>query len=144
MKNGVPSKRKRKISDQKGQLLADNFYWLHADHDFRSLVNLPEPVLEVTSLNRLSADEFSYSFILVNRGNSVALMTQLKLTDSNTGLEILPTIWSDNFISLLPGEETEVRFTTCSRNLPDKVLLNYKSYQMKSGRQYPLDPEKTD
>jgi hypothetical protein len=148
-KDTVPLKNelyflKLKISDQKGQLLADNFYWLHADHDFRSLVNLPEPVLEVTSLNRLSADEFSYSFILVNRGNSVALMTQLKLTDSNTGLEILPTIWSDNFISLLPGEETEVRFTTCSRNLPDKVLLNYKSYQMKSGRQYPLDPEKTD
>jgi hypothetical protein len=70
-------------------------------------------------------------------------MTQLKLIDSNTGLEILPTIWSDNFISLLPGEETVVRFTTCNRNLPEKVMLNYKSYQTKSWGQYALDPNKT-
>jgi len=145
MKDSVPLKNelcflKLKISDQNGHPIADNFYWLHEDHDFSSLADLPEPALGISSLNRLSADEFSYSITIVNRGKSVALMTQLKLTDSNTGLEILPTIWSDNFISLLPGEETVVSFTTCNQNLPEKVLLNYKSYQMKSWGQYALDP----
>jgi hypothetical protein len=43
-----------------------------------------------------------------NTGSAAALMIKLTLTDSATGQRILPAYYSDNYVSLLPGEERTV------------------------------------
>jgi hypothetical protein len=127
------------VENDGGTSLAENFYWLHAGHDFRSLGTLPEPGLSVSSLERNSGDELGYTFAIANQGEGAAVMTRLKIADAITGLELLPTLWSDNFISLLPGEEKVIRFTTLDANLPDKIILQYKSYNMAVPGQLHLD-----
>lgn len=116
--------------DRQGHVLAENFYWLGADNDFRKLADLPEPELTIISRKNISDDQVVYTFTLSNSGRSVALMTELRLVDSHTGLEILPSFWSDNYISLLPGEKKNVRATIRRNNLPAEINMKYRSFNM--------------
>jgi hypothetical protein len=90
------------------EILADNFYWLQKDNDFTGLANIASPDLEVT-MTGVGQDAWKVS--LSNNGATPALLTQMKLVDSKTGHEILPALWSDNFVSLLPGESREYKVT---------------------------------
>jgi exo-1,4-beta-D-glucosaminidase len=46
-----------------------------------------------------------------NPGKSVAFFVRLKLDRGPSGEEILPVLWQDNYISLLPGEKREITAT---------------------------------
>jgi hypothetical protein len=99
-----------KLLDADGVLLSDNFYWLSAKDDFSSLGSLPEPELRVTStVESFYRAPFSQPSMKVrtevtNTGKTLAFMLRAKLVDVATGLEVLPTCWSDNYFTLLPGE----------------------------------------
>jgi exo-1,4-beta-D-glucosaminidase len=43
-----------------------------------------------------------------NPSKVVAFFVRLKLDKQKGGEEILPVIWQDNYISLLPGEKREI------------------------------------
>jgi hypothetical protein len=45
---------------------------------------------------------------LKNTGSDVALQTKLTLVDSKTGTRILPAYYTDNYVSLLPGEFRQI------------------------------------
>jgi hypothetical protein len=120
------------LQNREGETLSDNFYWLSPDNDFRSFSKLPEPKIEITSQQIDSEDNRTYSITISNRGKSLALMTELKLVDQDTDLEILPSFWSDNYFSLLPGEEKTVHVETGINDLPDNILLKCKAFNMKN------------
>jgi exo-1,4-beta-D-glucosaminidase len=46
-----------------------------------------------------------------NPGKTLAFFIRLKVNQGNTGEEILPVIWQDNYFSLLPGEKRELTAT---------------------------------
>jgi exo-1,4-beta-D-glucosaminidase len=46
-----------------------------------------------------------------NPSKSLAFFVRLKLDRSKGGEEILPVVWQDNYISLLPGEKREITAT---------------------------------
>ena len=48
---------------------------------------------------------------LENPSKSLAFFVRLKVDQGKGGEEILPVIWQDNYISLLPGEKREVSAT---------------------------------
>ena len=41
---------------------------------------------------------------LTNGGSSLAFFVRLRVLQEPGGKEILPSMWSDNYVSLLPGE----------------------------------------
>jgi exo-1,4-beta-D-glucosaminidase len=45
---------------------------------------------------------------LENPSKSVAFFVRLKVNKGKGGEEILPAVWQDNYISLLPGEKREI------------------------------------
>ena len=59
-------------------------------------------------------------------------MTQFKIIDPDSGLEILPSYWSDNYLSILPGVQKEVEVLLERGNLPEKMVLTYKAFNMKT------------
>jgi len=59
-------------------------------------------------------------------------MTSLKLIDLVSGLEILPSFWSDNYLSILPGEEKTVHVDAGADNLPENIALTFKAFNMKT------------
>jgi hypothetical protein len=51
-----------------------------------------------------TADGYRLSTELVNSSAAPALMVRLKVVRAATGDRILPVLYSDNYVSLMPGE----------------------------------------
>jgi exo-1,4-beta-D-glucosaminidase len=49
--------------------------------------------------------------IIENPNKSLAFFVRVKVVKGKGGEEILPVIWQDNYISLLPGEKREITAT---------------------------------
>ncbi len=95
-----------------GSLLSQNFYWRAAsDAGYRALDTLaPAPVM-LTAQRVPGADAPEEQRIQVrmkNEGSIPALNVKLGAFRESNGAEILPAFYSDNYISLLPGEERTV------------------------------------
>lgn len=97
---------------QGDRLIADNFYCLgKEDGNLRQLHSLPKVKIdEETSIER-NGDEWQANVRLKNTTDVPALMIHLKVYGKKTGERILPAYYSDNYISLLPGEEKEIAVT---------------------------------
>jgi hypothetical protein len=101
---------KLELKGSDGKLLSDNFYWLAADSaSYRQLNKLPAASIVATMVahTAMGARNTTLAF-LENRGKTAALEIKLTLVDSATGARILPAYYSDNYISLLPGEKREI------------------------------------
>lgn len=126
---------KLELLTPEGDLLADNFYWLNEDNDFTSFNSLPGPVMEIEAKQIAGEEGYTaYTLNLFNSDESIALMTNLKLVDPLSGLELLPAFWSDNYLSLLPGEKKTVEVRISTDNLPDKISLSWKAFNMKQAK----------
>jgi exo-1,4-beta-D-glucosaminidase len=102
--------------------LSNNFYWLSTTADVidwskstwydtpcKSFANmtllqtLPKVDLKV-SINTTGMSEETVSQVTVNNpGSAIALFVHVRLI-SNSGLDLWPILWDDNYVSLLPGE----------------------------------------
>ncbi len=119
-----------RITDGGGNLVGSNFYWLSTKPetldwsksnenvtptasyaDYTSLAHLPKVKLNVSSRTEQVADESVTHVIIENPSKFLAFFVRLKLDKSKGGEEILPMIWEDNYISLLPGEKREITAT---------------------------------
>jgi exo-1,4-beta-D-glucosaminidase len=118
-----------RLEDSTGQLVGSNFYWLSTKPetidwsksnwwmtptesfaDFTALSQLPKMKLNVIEKTERKGEENVTRVFLENPSKSLAFFVRLKL-DNAQGEEILPVIWQDNYISLLPGEKREVTAT---------------------------------
>jgi hypothetical protein len=100
---------KLEVSDAAGAPVSDNFYWWAADEaSFRELNSLPAATLSASAASAAANGERTVTVRIKNTGSAAALMIKLTLTDSATGQRILPAYYSDNYVSLLPGEERTV------------------------------------
>ena len=97
------------LSGARGEALSRNLYWLVAsDADGRRLTEMaPQPV-SATAESRLDGGERVETVRLTNRGRSPVLETKMTLTDGR-GRRLLPAYYSDNYVSLLPGETRSVQ-----------------------------------
>ena len=117
---------KAELFDASGKLVDDNFYWhnracnpakaeeLKDDNkivrydDLRDLEKLPMVTLE-TRAKTIERDGKVYvGVVLTNPSSSVALMAHLQLRGAKSGRRVLPTTYSDNYVSLLPGEKKRI------------------------------------
>ncbi|MBQ8466987.1 MAG: beta-mannosidase [Prevotella sp.] len=107
-----------------GQLLSENMYWTNTlkDMDYTPLNQLAEARLTVEQNGR-------NAFRLKNQTRHVAFANRLRLVDAKTGERILPVIWSDNYVTLMPGEERVITFETEGVERP--VALLVKPYGQK-------------
>jgi exo-1,4-beta-D-glucosaminidase len=122
-----------RLRDAKGLVLSSNLYWLGTKTDdldfekstwygtpvksyadFTALKDLPLVNL-TTSTARFArsadgVDREEAKVTISNRSKSLAFFIRLQINMGN-GEELLPVLWDDNYISLLPGETREIRAT---------------------------------
>lgn len=122
------------LTDGNGEAIADNFYCLPAENnvynwkkanwymvpiskysDLSFVSALPEAKVEMNVVR--TADK--YTVTLTNTSNTVSFQNILQLTGADGNL-IVPAFWSDNFISLLPGQ---TRTVTCRCSATGEVKL---------------------
>ncbi|PZG18384.1 discoidin domain-containing protein [Nonomuraea aridisoli] len=94
------------LEDGRGEPLSRNDYWRYREPaDLRALNDLQRTALSVEAgkVTR-SGTRHTLTAKLRNRGQAVAAMVRLSLLDARTGERVLPTLYSDNYVWLLPGE----------------------------------------
>ncbi len=125
-----------RVEDSDGRLQGSNFYWLStkpetlnwdkstwfvtptaAFADYTALQQLPKVTLKATSRTERKGTESVTRVTLHNPGKNLAFFVRLKVNKGTGGEEILPVLWQDNYISLLPGETREISATYRSRDL---------------------------
>ena len=100
---------KLELRSAAGQLLSDNLYWLGATStSYRQLTRLPEAMLAASATWTRTGDTTRIHVQLQNKGTAAALENKLTLVNASDGTRILPAYYSDNYVSLLPGESREV------------------------------------
>ena len=116
-----------RVSDESGKLVGENFYWLSTKPetldwaksnwyttptisyaDFTALDQLPKVNLNVSVRNEKKGEDEVTRIMVENPTKSLAFFVRLKVDKGKGGDEILPVLWQDNYISLLPGEKREI------------------------------------
>ncbi len=84
-------------------VISENFYWsADAAGGCHGLAQLPPVALVVRAQSHPRADMLSVT--LQNGGDGVAFAVRLKVVDRGSGDRILPAMYQDNYVSLVPGE----------------------------------------
>lgn len=106
---------KLELKDSNGKIVSENFYGFSSKEevDLSDLIKLKKVDLAITHEFTEEGNEIVAEVRVKNPTNSLAFMNRLMISKDQSGDEVLPTFWSDNFFSLLPGEEKVItaRFT---------------------------------
>jgi exo-1,4-beta-D-glucosaminidase len=119
-----------RLADSSGKLVGSNFYWLSTKPetldwaksnwwttptdsfaDYTALAHLPKVKLKVVDRTEREGEQVVTHVTIENPSKSLAFFVRLKVDRGANGEEILPVVWEDNYISLLPGEKREVTAT---------------------------------
>ena len=116
-----------RLTDAKGKIVGSNFYWLSTKPetidwaksnwwmtptesyaDFTDLTKLPKVKLKVNDHTERRGNESVTHVSIENPSKGLAFFVRLKVDRGANGEEILPVVWEDNYVSLLPGEKREL------------------------------------
>lgn len=91
------------------RVISDNFYWRGLEAgNYQALNDLSTIVIESKTTVRRNGDKWTMETRLNNTTAHPALMIRLKIAGAETGERILPALYSDNYISLMPGESKTI------------------------------------
>jgi len=100
---------KLQLRNSAGDLVSENLYWLAAKSaSYRRLGKMPAAILSASAAATRDAAFTHVHVEIKNNGKVAALGTKLTLLGASNHARILPAYWSDNYISLLPGESRSV------------------------------------
>jgi len=121
---------KLELRNSAGQVVSDNFYWLGATSEsYRSLARLPAAALSVTAQSVRNGEDIRVQVHLHNNGNSAALSNKLTLVSAD-GSRILPAYYSDNYISILPGESHEIDIEYPAKSASGPPALGIRGWNL--------------
>jgi mannosylglycoprotein endo-beta-mannosidase len=107
-----------------GKLLSTNFYWQNvAQDDFTELTNLTTATLEAHADSHTEGSNTLLTVTLHNPTDTIALMTHLQLHQKQSGERILPVFYSDNYITLVPGESRTITIQAATKDLAHNTPL---------------------
>jgi len=112
------------LTDATGKLLSTNFYWQNvAQDDFTGLTKLPTATLDASVASHVEGDNTILTVTLHNPTPTVALMTHLQLHQKQSGRRVLPVFYSDNYITLVPGESRTLTIQATTKDLQNDTPL---------------------
>ena len=114
------------LKNDAGEIVSRNLYWLGAQNSsYRRLNRLVPATLSTTAKSTTAGNTVRMEIDLRNTGNVVALQNKLTLLNARDGSRILPAYYSENYISLLPGETraVEVEYPASAAAGPAQLSL---------------------
>ena len=110
------------LLDEDGKLRDRTVTWTQKDTKWQELLQIPPVDLEV-GIKRTGeeADEAVFQVTTTNKGSVPVINAMLELTDGEFGKEVLPSFWSNNALTLVPGESASVEVRVRKNLLPEKL-----------------------
>jgi hypothetical protein len=94
---------------QAGRVLSENVYWRGTtESDYRALRELPKVKLDTATRVERQGSRWVLNTELHNPSKAPALMVRLKPVREKSADRILPAVFSDNYIALMPGERRKI------------------------------------
>ena len=120
---------KLELTDVKGNLISENFYWRNGvnDLDYTLLNTLPEADLSCRLVDKSMSDG-KMKIAVKNNSGTVAFANRVRLVNKATQKRILPIIMSDNYVTLMPGEEKVITMEATPELLKGGVSILVKQY----------------
>ena len=111
-------------------ILSVNFYMRGVvEDDYRAIRALPKAKIEATRTVTRNGDTWLLTTELHNNSEAPALMVRLKAVRETAGDRILPVLYDDNYVTLMPDERrtftTEVNHTDTRGQRPHIVISGF-------------------
>ncbi|HEY6333434.1 MAG TPA: hypothetical protein VI756_29185 [Blastocatellia bacterium] len=132
---------KLKLRDAANRILSDNFYWYSTTEDEMpphcQWFCLPREYADMSALSTLPivnvrhserASEDTVTVTLTNTGSSLAFLTRATVSKNNR--ELLPVFWSDNYVSLMPGESKTLTARFRPGSLPKGAVVKVDGFNV--------------
>jgi exo-1,4-beta-D-glucosaminidase len=142
---------KLNLTDGNGKSIADNFYWLSTKKDifdfkksdwintplieyadFTSLDQLPKVKIETQNSIKKENANYEMTVKLRNPSTNIAFLIELSVVGEISGKSIVPVLWDDNYVSLIPNESKIIKVTFPASALNgEKPIFKYKGWNVK-------------
>jgi hypothetical protein len=115
------------LRDVSGQLLSTNFYWRAQPADPDNLAALNQmPMVKLTATVEAPKENMPgqrrLRVILHNPTQNIALMAHVQLR-RKSGQRVLPVFYSDNYVSLVPGETKAIEMEAAATEFKSEAAL---------------------
>ena len=115
------------------ETLSTNFYLRGTEEgNYRAIRELPKAKVTANTTTEQKGDMWLLTTQLQNSSSYPALMVRLKVVREKTGDRILPAIYSDNYITLMPGEKrtilAELNHRDTRGEKPSMVVGGFNTY----------------
>ena len=109
---------KLELLDPNGKTVSDNFYWKETTQDdLTALDTIPDVELEGRIVRRAAGGNSLLDVTLSNPTRNIAVMAHVQLRNQHTNQRVLPAYYSENYVSLLPGESRTITIEAASKDL---------------------------
>jgi hypothetical protein len=107
-----------------GSPISENLYWLAREPSaYRAMADMDKVAVGLAARRMAGSDEHVIEATLTNQGSQPALLVKLTAFDASGG-RVLPVYWSDNYVSLMPGETRVVTIRApLSAAMPDSISV---------------------
>jgi exo-1,4-beta-D-glucosaminidase len=136
---------KLSLFDENGKLVASSFYWRSNDPymgkttmtgpttaGFEPLSTMKKTSLQTKMTVTETGKTHTIELDIKNPSNTIAFFTQIQLLD-NDGKPVRPSFYTDNFFSLLPGENKHISIETAAENMAqENAKIVVKGYNILS------------
>ena len=119
-----------RLTDAAGKLVSENFYWRGKDAASYQAMNVMPAVAVPVGLTKPQIDGKDNVVKATLQNNSATPALAVKLTLVNAkGERILPALYSDNYVSLLPGETKEIAIRY-PKEMADAPAVNVRGWNV--------------
>ncbi len=119
------------LHDASGTILSRNLYWLGAQNSsFRRLSHLAGATLSATAKSTRAGENIRIQVELRNTGTVASLENKLTLVNAGDGSRILPAYYTDNYVSLLPGESREIEIEYPAKSATGAAQLTLRGWNL--------------
>jgi len=119
------------LRDASSEIVSRNFYWLGADNSsYRRLNRLGQASLSVKAKSTRAGDNIRIEIELTNPGTNAALANKITLLNAADGSRILPAYYTDNYVSLLPGESRKIQIEYSAKSASGQPQLSLRGWNL--------------
>jgi beta-mannosidase len=119
------------LLDHQRTLLSTNLYWQHvAQDEYEGLASLPKVVLDVSATPRVEGENSFFDVTVSNPTATIALMAHLQLRRKTSGERVLPVFYSDNYLSLAPGESRVLTIEAATADVADGAAISLDGFNV--------------
>lgn len=118
------------LTNSAGHLISENLYWRNGvkELDYTPLNTLPKAQLYCKLIDKSKLSEGKVRLSLKNNSNTVAFANRIRLVNKATKKRVLPIIMSDDYVTLMPGEEKVISIETNPKYMTGGISVLVKQY----------------